>query len=60
MCLLLVEEVREEDSWLSEGDRRPLADPGDLRESADSRRVGVEKEWAMAIAGAGSGGSKPG
>ena len=27
----LVEEEREEDNWLSEGDRRPLADPGDLR-----------------------------
>ena len=57
LCLLLVEEEREEDSWLSEGDRKPLADPGDLRESADPRLMGVEKEWATAKAGAGSGGS---
>jgi hypothetical protein len=53
----LVDEVREEDNWLLGGDRGPLADPGDLCESADPCRTGVKKEWARAIAGAGSGGS---
>ena len=52
-----MEEEREEESWLSEGDRKPLTDPGDLRESSDPRRTGVEKEWATAMGGAGSGGS---
>ena len=56
----LVEEVREEDSWLSECDRRLLADPETFANPSDPRRTGVKKKRARAIAGAGSGGSWPG
>ena len=55
--LLLAEEEREEDSSLSEGDRRPLVDPGDLRGTVDPRWTGVEEEGAITIPGVGSGGS---